>query len=54
MAAPLGEVYDGALGRYRTEDEQTMGEVPEDTWMSGYSVMVRALRQHRLHARSRG
>ena len=54
MAAPLGEVYDGALGRYRSEDEKTTGEVPEDTWKSGCSVMVRALRQLCSHARPRG
>ena len=54
MAAALGEVYDGALGRYRSEDEETVGNIPEDTWKSGYSVIVRALRQHRVHARSRG
>ena len=47
MAAPLGEVYDGILMRYRSEDEQTTGEVPEDTWKGGCSIMVRTLRQHR-------
>ena len=46
MAAPLGEVYDGTLMRYRSEDEQTTGEVPEDTWKGGCSIMVRTLRQH--------
>ena len=40
MAAPLGAVWLTDERRYRTEDEQTEGLVPTNTWMYSCAIMV--------------
>ena len=41
MAAPLGTVWLVEQKRYRTEEEQTTGPVPENLWQFGVQVQVR-------------
>ena len=42
MAAPVGSVWLADKQRYRTEEEQTEGQMPENLWLIGFSVTVRA------------
>ena len=36
MAAPVGSVWLADKQRYRTEEEQTEGQMPENVWLIGY------------------
>ena len=41
MAAPVGSVWLSEEQRYRTDEEQTEGQMPENVWLIGYAATVR-------------
>ena len=41
MAAPVGSVWLSEEQRYRTDEEQTEGQMPENVWLICYAATVR-------------